>query len=1623
MVVSPKSSASFSLYRRLLAYMEHQQIPDNGIVAALAQGLLQPLTDDEQQSHRVESIHQMLMTVKTSIEQFPSKASSVEVVNNDDWPRLQMMAFDSQHYLIVVQPLMPFVIDSVRHGLNRVGVARKGTLAATFGLRGTPLQRQIELSINTPDTKDSGIVVLLMEIEPLSELQQQRALAELTLVFEELYCCVRDWEAMRNQLLGVITALEQGPCVTGSEEQQHTLAFLRLLAEHHFTFMGYRYYRFHAKADESGLALPVERLDDCLWVGCRHSSLGLMRVTESADKLPQEDIKWLSELPENGRKQALEPNYLLLTKTQRQSRIHRPAYCDYVGIKCFNASGELVGEHCFIGLYGAPIYYKETEQLPWLSRKVHQVLRLTGLACRHHDYRALGHVLETFPRDELLQAPIAYLYRTATAIVNMRLREHSQSFIRQDQFGHFIMVLVFTPRDHYHTAVRQQTQRLLAHTFNTQSPISFNSHFSESYWVRTEYVVLTEPGQQLRYNESQLQRQLHDLTKSWQERLSEQLHQHYGVQLACKLSQRFIGAFSMAYQSEQSIAKAIFDIEQLRQLASIESLRIRFLSSKSQHQIRVYRRHQSLTLSAVMPMLEDFGIVVLDQRPYEIQLPNEPCFWVLVFNVKLPKAVSDANSSVLIKDIGQRFEHTFSQVFHHELSSDPFNELVFAAHLYGQEVNILRAYVHYWRQLGGIFETHYVAQVLIRYPQLAASLLNLFHLRFDPMWDGETKSERGAMFEGQVVQLQQQIQQQAQGLNEDRALRQLLAMLQATVRTNYYQTATNPLLPLAFKLCPSMLAECPYPKPLYEIFVFSTQIEGVHLRYGLQARGGIRWSERPNDYRMEVLGLCKAQQVKNALIVPVGAKGGFICQRLAATGEARFKGIADGYERFINGLLSLTDNRVGDRVTSAESLIVYDQADPYFVVAADKGTSRFSDRANAIALAQGFWLGDAFASGGTHGYDHKRLGITARGAWLSVESHCQQLHLDIENEGLSCIGIGDMSGDVFGNGMLLSASLRLVAAFDHRHIFIDPSPEPAISYQARLHLFQQPHSNWNDYDQQALSAGGGVFCRNAKIVPLSNEIKQLLNCSESHLTPEQLIKKLLQLPVDLLWNGGIGTYVKASFERHHQLGDPANDALRIDANQLKVQMVCEGGNLGLSPQARIEYALNGGVINADFIDNAAGVVCSDREVNLKVLLDLLVKQQQISLKQRNRLLTQLTAEVTESVLQDCQYQTLGLSVAAAQALANIKLHQWVIQQLERTADLERSLMALPTDEQIHQRIRQEQGLTRPEIAIVHALMKIHWNTNLSELLPQTESNEALQTILAPWLYAYFPTEIRDKWPETIMQHPLAKPIIATRISNALVDLMGAVAMSQLQYEFDLNLLEVMRAGVIAMHLCDAEQYRQQALADNTNVIQHMILLQQTLLDVSRWLLQAQINQQPQIKVSESQADLTLLLPHLLACWHRYKGLEPPSVNPQATLPWLEFGLEVLELKQQSTQTVLQCGEMHLYLWYQLTLDQLIELVLPTYFIDDCNKQAFIDFKYRSQNLHRQLTLSVLSSFQMQPEQEIGAIFTLWQEKHAPAWQRWQIQINRLKASSCHEIAKMLSILRELHLLVVKCERA
>ena len=1334
--------------------------------AAFAIQCLSPVPPDDLDAYDDQTLAAALLAFFRYAETRPLHRRKLRIYN----PRRDAHGYDCPNTVIETIGMdTPFLLDSCLALLN----ARSLSIKALWH----PVAAVLRDADGQRCGSGDGLVplresMIRVEIDRLTVQQTIWALeAELSRVFADVALTVGDWQKMLAKLDEAKEALKARPPDLPADELEEAQALLSWLRAEHFIFLGCRDYTLDSKNGDQILEPDLK------------SGLGLLSdpdrrvVRRGADRasLSPELKAFINE-----------PKPLIITKANTRSTVHRRVHMDYIGVKRFGADGRVLGERRFVGLFTSEVYTRTVREIPFLRRKVNRALDRAGFEPRSHDGRALSHILETFPRDELFQISDDELLETSLGILRLRERPRTRIFLRWDKFDRFVSVLVFLPRESYSTNVRIRIMTILTEALGGR-PTAYYPVFGDEPLARVHYIIGRNDAPRPDVDRDRLEAEIARAARSWDEAFEAAAVAAYGEEEGTRLYEIWHNAFGAGYREDFSASEALADIAAI-EAKTQKTLHVRLFRDPADAadtlRLKLYHRGERLVLSAVLPILERLGLRILFEQSYPITRPGDGQTFIHELWMQEPQ-----NRALDLARFREPFEDAFIAVWSGQAESDGLNRLVLRAALNWRDVTILRTIARYLRQAGIAYSRDYMEEALGNHPEIAALIIQLFHTRFDPALTLDRVTA-----EAEIRTRIEDALAQVSVLDEDRILRRFANVVDAGLRTSLFQDGLEGDPPvLSLKLNSRALLELPAPRPFVEIFVYSPRFEGVHLRFGKVARGGIRWSDRREDFRTEILGLVKAQRVKNAVIVPVGAKGGFVPKLIApdAPREAlQAEGVAC-YKLFIAALLGLTDNIEGDRIVPPAKTVRHDDDDPYLVVAADKGTAAFSDIANDIATKRGFWLGDAFASGGSEGYDHKKMGITARGAWEAVKRHFRELGVDIQTTPFRVVGCGDMSGDVFGNAMLLSRKIELVAAFDHRDIFVDPAPDPETSHAERARLFALPRSSWADYNQTLISKGGGVFSRKMKAIPLSPEIQALTGLTAKTAAPQDLIRALLMAEADLLFFGGIGTFVKAAGETHLDVGDRANDALRIDGKEIRCKVVGEGANLGCTQLGRVEYARAGGRINTDAIDNSAGVDTSDHEVNIKILLDAERRAGRLTGEARHALLHEMQDEVARLVLETNYAQTRALSISEAAASQDLSRQARFIDALEKAGLLDRRLERLPDQETFRSLESKGLGLTRPELAVLLAYAKL---TLFEDIL---ESDVPDDPYFVRELDAYFPQPIQERFTDTIPRHRLRREIIASRLANALVDMTGPTFAASLSEETERPESEVTRAYVVA----------------------------------------------------------------------------------------------------------------------------------------------------------------------------------------------------------------------------------
>lgn len=1582
------------------------ELPQQALAKKLAQRLFCNIADDDLLQRNESDLYGAVLSMWHHLNENDVSQVSVRVFN----PTLSRHGWQSTHTIVeIVTPDSPFLVDSVRMALTRLDMTSHLMLNGPHRFKRDEKGNIIEVGSKEGDLQS----LFHIEVDRLTSKAEMKELQkELENVMLDTQHVVQDWQPMADKLHEVVAELKSSPLPVNDERRNEAIDFLNWMMNHNFTLMGYKSYDLTAIKGDHELHPTQEK------------GLGLLSVANRVRSLR------LSELPESARIEARKPEILILTKGNMKSRIHRPAYTDYVGIKRFDKEGNVIGEHRFIGLYTSSVYNQTAANIPLIRNKVERILESSNYLAGSHSWKALHNILENYPRDELFQASEQEMLEVGTGVVRMQDRDQLRLFVRRDPFGRFFSCMVYVSKERYNTELRRQTQRIFKNYFGSKQDVEFTTFFSESPLARTHYIIRVD-NNNIDVDVKAIERNLMEAASSWDDRLAEAIKANFGESQGIPLAKNYLRAFPRSYKEAMLPGSAVADIERLEALNDDHTLGMLFYRPQEEQQdsrhvkLKLFHRNEPIHLSDVMPMLENLGLRVIGESPYKVEKTDGTVYWILDFSM-----LHNSTNDIDFREARDRFQQAFAAVWNGDLESDGFNRLVLGAGLSGREVTILRSYARYMRQVGFPFSQHYIEETLNHHAHLATALVDLFAKRFDPSKKWSEKAQNDL-----VHKISEQLEH-VESLDDDRIIRRYMEMILATLRTNYYQkTESGDEKPwLSLKLRPADIPEIPAPVPAFEIFVYAPDIEGVHLRGGKVARGGLRWSDRQEDFRTEVLGLVKAQQVKNTVIVPVGAKGGFVCKRQHQL-TTRDEIFAEGqrcYRRFIRALLDVSDNIIEGKVVPPKNVVRHDEDDAYLVVAADKGTATFSDLANEVSAEYNFWLGDAFASGGSNGYDHKKMGITAKGGWESVKRHFREMGINCQTTDFTCAGVGDMAGDVFGNGMLLSKHIRLLAAFNHMHIFIDPNPDSATSWVERDRLFNLPRSSWEDYNSELISEGGGVFSRRSKSIKLTPQMQKMFGTRKHSMAPNDLIKLILQMEVDLLWNGGIGTYVKGEAETHTDVGDRANDVLRINGSELRAKVVGEGGNLGMTQLARIEFGINGGRVNTDFVDNVGGVDCSDNEVNIKILLNGLVANGDLTYKQRNLVLESMEDEVGDIVLDDAYCQSESISVTELQGTALVKEQIRFIHDLEKAGQLDRALEYIPDDESLLEREKQGQGLTRPELSVLVAYGKMVLK---EQLVCDEIANNPYHAKLLP---AYFPQELQRNYRDAMEHHPLRAEIIATCLANQMVNETGCNFVTRLVEETGASVVDVANAYAAARDIFEFEEtFKQVRGMDNiaTTEAQYEALyrVRRTLRRVTRWLLRNRSNKanieelialyKPAAEDIKANLEIYLVPEEIeehaeQAQVYIDAGLDSKVANSVARLSSLYSAMDISVVAVEEGKTIAEAARSYFVLGEQLSLHWFLKQITGQAVDNHWQALARASFREDLDWQQRQLTGLVLKAMDEghTPEQAIEH----WCEVNHSALDRWSSILKEFKVGTVHEFAKFSVALRELMLLNLNC---
>ncbi|MFY7697249.1 MAG: NAD-glutamate dehydrogenase [Legionella sp.] len=1592
-----------AVIEKILEKMQPEQAKN---CAEFARQFYSRVAIDDLLETEVDDLYGAIVNFWTLIEHRAPDEAKIRIYN----PDLERDGWQTSHTVVeIICKDMPFLVDSVRMVINRLGYSsyliihmgglhlirnENNQIVSVLPKNGDlPENAQIDAPIFLEIDRQTDPVII-------EEIRQQ-----LERVLIDNRAVVEDWSSMRQQINAISDELGKMSTILNSEEVAETCALLQWIEDHHFTFLGVRDYQLITNGNET-LLQPLPE-----------TGLGILRPSISVPT-----TRNINTMTPEARQLTLSSRILVMSKTNTLATVHRNAYTDYIGVKRFNEQGDVVGERRIIGLYTSAAYNTSPRHIPFLRHKVALIMNNSGLNPRSHAGKILLNILETFPRDDLIQATEDELLEMSMGIYYMQERRKIRLFGRVDIYRRFISCLVYVPRDRFNTELRQQMQAILSESFNAQE-ITFSTYFSESVLARIHFIVRIDPQDTAEYNFKNVEKKLIDVGRSWTDDLQQYLYESFGEESANFLYNKYKNSFPAVYTTNFTPRIGVLDIKHIEQLSHENPLGINFYrpvyDTSDKFKLKIYQHDTTLPLSDVLPIIENLGLRAVNERPYVLRFAGDKITWVNDFFL-LYSHGNDFN----FDEIRELFQNAFAKVWFGEAENDGFNKLVLSAGLDWRQVSVLRTYSRYFRQIGFTLSQRYIETALNHNAALARKLVNLFELYFNP----QTIAEREKKIADYVASIFVDLDN-VDNLDEDKIIRLFVQAISATLRTNYYQLDEHGHYKpyISIKLDSKLITGVPRPHPMFEIFVYSPRFEGVHLRGGKVARGGIRWSDRREDFRTEILGLMKAQQVKNAVIVPTGAKGGFVAKRLPSNGtreDIQAEGIGC-YQQFIRGLLDITDNYKNNKIVKPANIVCYDEDDPYLVVAADKGTATFSDIANQISLEYDFWLGDAFASGGSIGYDHKKMGITARGAWESVKHHFYEMGINIQQTDFTVVGIGDMAGDVFGNGMLLSEHIKLVAAFNHMHIFIDPNPSSAESFKERQRLFNNPRLTWADYNKDLISTGGGVFNRNAKSIVVSSEMQQLFDIEHSVIEPNELIKAILSAKVDLLWSAGIGTFVKADSETNADVGDRSNDAIRINANQLRCKVVGEGGNLGFTQLARAEYAVNSGLIYTDFIDNSAGVSCSDKEVNIKILLNTIVSAGDLTEKQRNQLLTEMTDEVAQLVLRENYLQTGAISLMASQSARSVELHSRYMNELERMSKLDRALEYLPDEKALTERKLMGQGLACPEIAVLFCYSKII----LKEAILASDVPE--DPYLKRYLLASFPKPLQDQFSAQMQQHPLKREIIATKLSNIIVNEMGFTFIYRMQDETGAPVSAIARAYIIVRDIFGIEDIRHQVeLLDNKisaeTQTELMMIYVRLLRRVVRWFLRSQrtrLDITKSIKrYAHSIIELKKAIPVVygevnhqeydkLIQYYQTLGIDNALAHELTCTNGLFAAMDIIEVAHDLSVDVTKVAKAYFGIGEHLDLSWIREQIIihPTdNHWEALSREALRDDLDWQQ---RQLTAGIIQHDHQQVD--FDSLYATWSENHAALIERWHHVLSNLRSSGVLNYTMFFVAIREL----------
>lgn len=1547
-------------------------------------------------------------------------------------PEIKVHGWNSNHTVItLINDDRPFLVDSVTEALTRLGCDifhlahpvmhvvrdKNGKLQeiAPYDKQVTPLEEwhmeerhiEIESLIHVHVTHTD-------EKEAIASIE-----SHLRDVLKMVKICVEDWRECLQRVNYITTeiaasteslaqAYEAKERQILREDANEIKEFLQWLKDKNFVFLGY--VEYHKPSDKAKKLVKMAG-----------SALGVLSEDESYLTSAVNDIS--NEPVFDGK----ELQVINITKGDKKSVVHRPVHMDYISIKHFDDQGYVIGEHRILGMFTSVVYHQSVHAVPIVRRKIVQVKKAFNYPSNSHNGKALVAILEDYPREEIFQLTTPQLIEIMDGVLNLAIRPRVRLFERVDALERFVSCVIFIPKERMSTSLRKKMQAILQQAFNG-TVTNHYTQITESHLARLQVIIKTKKGKIPAYNVRDIEAELAKAARLWEDELFHELLERLGGREGRQQHKKYRDAFSAGYTNRFSSEDAYYDIKQIEKVFATGKVAFDFYrpsgKEDQEFEFKIYNPVRQIDLGDIMPYLQNIGLEIIEEHTYTAACENEDVVWIHAFRLGIKK-----RHDLPFAETKYHFEMAMERMWAGKMHNDGLNELIMLVGLKWYEVMLLRAYSRYLLQATFKYSQDYIRKALGSHVEITRDIVELFYIRFDPDRYGAREKNKREQDEKVVLKRIEKALAAVEHLADDAVMRALVELMKATQRTNFFMGdfASGEQDYISLKVSSSEISFLPKPRPYAEIFVYSTRVEGVHLRGGKVARGGLRWSDRTEDFRTEILGLMKAQMAKNSVIIPVGSKGGFVVKRPPKEGDRDAimkEGIAC-YQTFLRGLLDITDNLVDDKVVAPDRVVRHDGDDPYLVVAADKGTASFSDIANAVAEEYKFWLGDAFASGGSVGYDHKKMGITARGAWISVQRHFLEMGIDIQSEDVSTIGIGDMSGDVFGNGMLLSKHIKLVGAFNHLHIFLDPEPDIPASFKERQRLFKLERSGWEDYNPKLISKGGGVFKRSEKSIKLSAEMKDLLSVSDSSLAPDDLIKAMLKADIGLLWNGGIGTYIKSRHESHEEVGDRANDSLRVNGSEVKAKAIGEGGNLGLTQLGRIEYALAGGRINTDAIDNSAGVDCSDHEVNIKIALNKAIEKKKLALKKRDALLESMTEDVAALVLRDNTQQTQSLTIAELQSGSLLEIQAHLMDSLEECGYLDRAIEFLPDDDEIARRKAEKRGLTRPELSVLLAYSKI---VLFNDLL---ETDIADDTYFEEDLIEYFPEALREKYKQSILEHPLRREIIATMIANDLINRMGSALFYSICENTSMSAEKVVKAYTICCDLFQCHQIWEEveALSHEVSVevkVEMFTAIQRFVEHVMTWILLHKSGRKLDIShmlqdFGEDIKDLRQCVPSILSepakCVYdeiskHYQNVSVPKElgDTIASLQALAAALDIVHVAQTAKLPLNVVGGVYFELGAKLHLSwirtQLHELMKHSYWQDASIKTLESDL-YDEQ---RRLTSSVVKN--LCNDDTCGNAIENWQEQNKLKTERFERFIEDLKSSEEPSVAMYVVALRK-----------